>query len=597
MTIPQNFPLRVLAIAPYEALKVSLQREAEAFPNLRMDVYTGDLEEGVEIVRRLADENEFDVVLSRGGTAELIRPVTNLPVIAIPVSVYDVLRTIKLSENYTNQCAIVGFPGVTENAHTLCNLLRKDILIKTVSDVESVETVLNDLSAQGIRTVICDMVTHRIARSKGLNAMLITSGESSLHQALQEAMEQGTTFRRTRLENQFLRSVLSRDSSLCAVFNEAQEMIFSFSQTIPADLLSAMRRHISSVPEEGEIMFYHQSGSTLHTIDASSLLLQNNRFFLFRDQPEKIPLRAIRPGIRSYDQAECESLFMSSFFSISGAMGELEQRLTPIAAANHPVLIIGEVGTGKEQIARSLYLRSKLRTHPFVTIDGARLNDQSWNYLLKSHASPLSTRNTAIFFQHMEEAAPQRLKDLLAMIEETGLTRRLWIIFSCDTAEGRPLHDFFQDLTSRLGPITLRMPTLRSRPDEIPALASLYLNNLNVELGKQVSGFDPGALEMLVSYDWPENYTQFKQVLHELTVLTDGLYISSEHVAEILSTERRRRRPVQPVGNIISGSGRTLDEITRQIIQQVLTENNGNQSLTARQLGISRTTLWRLLSR
>lgn len=96
--------LRILAIAPYEAMKTALLSAAEAFPDIQMDAYTADLQEGVEIMRQLSEEN-YDAVISRGGTADLIRPETHLPVIGIPVSVYDVLRTIKLSENYTEKSA------------------------------------------------------------------------------------------------------------------------------------------------------------------------------------------------------------------------------------------------------------------------------------------------------------------------------------------------------------------------------------------------------------------------------------------------------------------------------------------------------------
>lgn len=110
MRLSPDTPLHILAIAPYEAMKDALLRAAESFPVLRLTAYTGDLEEGAEIVRQMGAE-AYDAIISRGGTAELIRPVTELPVIEIPVSVYDVLRTIKLSENYTDQCAIVGFPA------------------------------------------------------------------------------------------------------------------------------------------------------------------------------------------------------------------------------------------------------------------------------------------------------------------------------------------------------------------------------------------------------------------------------------------------------------------------------------------------------
>ena len=594
MRLSPDTPLQILAIAPYEAMKDALLRASESFPILRLTAYTGDLEEGAEIVRQLGAE-DFDAIISRGGTAELIRPVTDLPVIEIPVSVYDVLRTIKLSENYTDQCAIVGFSGVTENAHILCNLLRKPTPIQTVHDSQSAEKALEHLNGQGIHTVICDMVTHRIARSRGMNALLITSGESSLHQALQEAAEQAATFRRMRNENRILRRIVSQDSRQCIVFDEAQELALSCSPNVPQELIAFMRRQLPSLRENGETIFYHQIGAMLHTISASSLQVQGRRYYLFQDQPGQIAMRSSRPGIRACDQVECEHLFMSSFFSISGSMGELELRLTPIADSRQPVMIVGEAGTGKEQIARALYLRSAYRNRPMIVVDGARLNDRGWDFLLESHASPLNTKGSAVFFQHLEDAPADRRQALLSLIEDTGMARRLMLLFSCDVAEGAPLHEYFQELSLRLAPLSLHMPTLRSRRDEIPALASLYLGNLNMELNKQVAGFDPGALEMLIRYDWPGNYTQFKHVLHELTVLTNGLYISNADMAELLAQERRQHRPANASGGI-SFTGQTLEQITRQAARQVLAENNGNQTKTAAQLGISRSTLWRMLS-
>ena len=588
-------PIQVLAVAPYEALTSALTRTAEAFPGILLDAHTGDLQEGLAIVKNLGTEN-YDVVVSRGGTADLIRASTNLPVVEIPVSVYDVLRTIKLSESYTDHCAIVGFPGVTENAHTLCNLLRLEIPIETVHDSADVPAALDRVRKKDIRTVICDMVTHRIARANGFNALLITSGENSLHQALQEAQAQGESFRRMRIENLFLQGMLHRDSRQCVVFNEKKEVVYTFSEDLPEELLAIMRRRIPSVPFNSELLFYHQGRNKLHTITASLFQVQGTRYYMFRDQPRQIPLRTTHPGIRAYDPEECEHLFAGSFFSVSGSMGELEQRITPLATSEHAIMIVGEEGTGKEQIARSLYLRSRFKNHPLIVIDGSRLNDRGWDFLLEHQSSPLSTIGTAIFFQHMEETPVSRQHALLSLIEETGLARRLWLIFSCDEQEGLPLSDFSRELSVKLGPLTLHLPTLRSRRDEIPALSSVYLSSLNAELGKQISGFEPGALEMLLRYDWPGNYTQFKHVLHELTILTAGPYIAGNDVADLMARERRVYRRLAGTAEGQTFSGQTLEEITRAVAQQALTANGGNQSLTARQLGISRTTLWRMLS-
>jgi len=162
---------RILGIAPYDGMRTAMEQAAQAYPNVELEVYTGDLEEGQAIVQRMAP-NSYDCIISRGGTATLIRQVTDLPVVDIHISVYDVLRTMKLAENYTSLYAIVGFPSITEPAHTLCSLLNFDLDILTVRSAEEVRHTLERLKQGGYRMVVCDMVTHTIAREMGFDAFL-----------------------------------------------------------------------------------------------------------------------------------------------------------------------------------------------------------------------------------------------------------------------------------------------------------------------------------------------------------------------------------------------------------------------------------------
>ena len=392
--------------------------------------------------------------------------------------------------------------------------------------------------------------------------------------------------------------MLHQNLQQCVVLNTDRDTVYSFARNLTEETLAVMRRRVSMIPENRDLLFYHQEGSILHTITASRFEIRGQPLFVFRDQPAQIPLRSAQSGIRFYDATECEHLFSGSFFTLSGSMGVMEQQLTAFSTSKHPLMILGEEGTGREQVVRALYLRSEFRNHPLVVVDGARINDRSWNYLTEHHASPLGTTHTTVFFHHIEYLSPQRQQMLLSLIEETGLTRRLWLIFACEATEGRPLHAFARELSARLGPLTLTVPSLRSRKDEIPALASLYMSNLNMELGKQISGFEPASLDMLTRYDWPGNYTQFKHVLHEAAIMTNGLYISGTDTAELLARERNLYHTSLPLSTgSVSAGKMTLDEIIRSVIDHKLAENNNNQSLTARELGISRSTLWRILSK
>ena len=197
---------RILGIAPYDGMRTAMEQAAQAYPNVELEVYTGDLEEGQAIVQSMTP-NSYDCIISRGGTATLIRQVTDLPVVDIHISVYDVLRTMKLAENYTSLYAIVGFPSITEPAHTLCSLLNFDLDILTVRSAEEVRHTLARLKQGGYRMVVCDMVTHTIAREMGFDAFLITSGIESLHSAIDQAVNISTWFGQLRQENLFLRSI------------------------------------------------------------------------------------------------------------------------------------------------------------------------------------------------------------------------------------------------------------------------------------------------------------------------------------------------------------------------------------------------------
>ena len=104
----------------------------------------------------LAHSN-YDIILSRGGTAELIRSAVDLPVAEISISGYDILRTIKLAQNYSGKFAIAGFSPITENAHMICDLLQYDIDILTFSSEEEAYRSLQAAKKNGCTLVLCDI--------------------------------------------------------------------------------------------------------------------------------------------------------------------------------------------------------------------------------------------------------------------------------------------------------------------------------------------------------------------------------------------------------------------------------------------------------
>ena len=149
-----------------------------------------------------------------------------------------------------------------------------------------------------------------------------------------------------------------------------------------------------------------------------------------------------------------------------------------------------------------------------------------------------------------------------------------------------------------LGCLVLYLPPMRQYAAQIPAAANMCLSNLNIELAKQLLGLEPGSVQLLRDFDWPGNHAQFQRILRELAIMTDGPYITQADTARILQREHTAistDHEAENVGLTLNLEG-TLEQINREIIKRVLEEENGNQSRTARRLGISRTTLWRMLS-
>ena len=587
--------IRILGIAPYDGMRTAMERAAEAYPQIQLDAYTGDLEAGVAIVQQ-TPPNTYHCVISRGGTAALIRKVTDLPVVDINISVYDVLRTMKLAQNYTSLYAIVGFPSITEPAHTLCSLLEYDLDILTVHSADEVTNTLQRLQEGGYRMVVCDMVTHTVARQLGLDAFLITSGMESLHTAFDQALSISEWYSQQRREIMLLRRITQGQNGRAIMLNSDGTVFYASPNDPPKELLEQLRSHMAEIPTNGTLKFYYTEHDLLYSITAQVFVVDEARRYLFYCIPSRIPLHTNWAGLRSMNRGECEYLFTNSFYSLSGALGALGAVIESLSSVRQPIMISGEPGTGKEQIARHLYLHSSLVNKPLVVVNCALMNEKSWDFLLNHYSSPLNATDNTVYFQNLESIADARVPELLAAIKETGLARRVRLIFSCACREEGIVPDVLRKFTERLGCLSLSLPPLRSRQDEIPSLASLYLSSLNLELGKQISGLEPRAIEMLRQYSWPTNYTQFKNILRTLASTTSGAYVTAAQVAELLGRERTLRRPAEPTHAEVR-SDRTLDEIVTEVVQQAVAAHNGNRAAAARQLGISRTTLWRYLGR
>lgn len=589
--------INILAIAPYEGMAETLSMLAKEREGICITIRTGNLLEGLEAARTLIARNEYDIIISRGGTAELLRKELNLLVIDVPLSVYDILRSIKMAENYAGKYAIAGFPGITNNAHILCDLLQLELDIFTFQNEEDVLPILQQLKARSYSLVICDMIGSLTAQTIGLNSIFIPSGSESLNTAIDDAVTIVNSSLNIHKQREILKSALTNDNESVLIFDPYNNIWFSNLTNSQSDarLSDMIQSSFSSFSKSKQQSFERQLDDCICHITKQSIHYEDENYTLLRITRKKMLFEENDKTISIYNDYEETFSHPNTAFNSSVFVGSVHTLVDKYAPSSFPVLITGEIGTGKEKAAALLYKYGPFHNRPYYVIDCNLLSERKWNTLLKNENSPLNNINTTIHMKDVGKLSNSELSKLYTYIEDTNLAKRNRLIFSLITPDTNA-ENIKNYLTNRLSCLLLPIESLRNRSEDISSIATLYINQMNSLLGKQIVGLDAEAFKLIKNFHWPNNLDQFHRVLRELTVLTDTSYITADTVDMVLKQENEIPKFTQPhSASPQLDLTQTLDKITCDIVRIVLSEENMNKEKTAKRLGISRSTLWRML--
>lgn len=591
-----NHRIRVLGIAPYEGIKTLMSSVVADYPQIDLTLFVGDMEQGLEIARSNF-HGDYDVVISRGGTAKMLQKNLALPVIEIDISMYDILCALKLADGLPGKTAMVSFANITSSAHLLCDLMKYNMDIYTIDSAEAVEPTLRQLQKNDYQSILCDMISNTTAKRLGLNSFLITSGVDSIRKAFDQALLLCRSQQRLRDENQFFRQLIQGQIGQTMVFDQDGNLFLSTLDDPKPELLELLRRDLPESQLGAERRITRNLGRMLYAIRARRISTGSLTYTAFFFDARKTPLSPNQVGIRFSTRPEAENAFYSSIFSFAGSISDYQQDIEHISQSTAPVMVTGEDGTGKESIVSVLYMRSPLRNAPLVSINCSLLNDKSWAFLLEHHNSPLADQGNTLYFASIDALSEERRQQLLAVLSEMDVCRRNRVIFSCVCQPGEYTSAVGSLFMDKLCCLSLYLPPLRQMAERIPALVNLSLSHLNVDLPRQIVGADPEAITLLQNFQWPHNYTQFRRVIGELAVTATGSLITAENVRQALRKERHvgAFSPCAENAAAPLNLNRTLDEISQDVARRVVEESGGNQTVAAKRLGISRTTLWRLL--
>lgn len=590
--------IRVLGIAPYEGLKYLMNTIQKENEDIELDVFLGDLEIGVSIALEQMTEG-YDMILSRGGTFQLIsQAVSSIPVIEIPLSIYDILRSIRIADGLNQSYAIMGFPSITSSAHQLCDLMNYPYEIYTIQDSSEIADCIISIKENGHELILCDRISGNYAAKSGLNTILITSGTESVQTAFNECRKVYNMEQHFYKKTAFLEMLHHKAPYETLVFDEWNHLCFStFNTKQDALFLPFVEKQITKTKANSSLKtMTHIDGFQL-SLEGSIRVVGQTTYTVFYLLINSLPSQSVRKGIYFSNAEEAADKFFQSFYGITNTQTDISHAISQYTKSTLPILITGESGTGKDEMAYTLFVHGRQQNHVFVQIDCALVDERSWNYLFTHTTSPFQDNNNTIYIKNMHVLTDTQYKQLYAYIKDSNLSSRNRLLIShtidCSDSLSSNGHHFINHLSA----LVLSLRPLRENRENIPTLISLYISHLNDALGKEIVGFDPRAMELMQNYNWPMNYLQLKRILTALATITTTPYIRSSAVEDVFTTENGLTHPIgqSTVNFNISYSTKTLAELNHEIALSALKQNNDNHTNTAASLGISRTTLWRML--
>ncbi|MBC8870837.1 MAG: sigma-54-dependent Fis family transcriptional regulator [Planctomycetes bacterium] len=320
-----------------------------------------------------------------------------------------------------------------------------------------------------------------------------------------------------------------------------------------------------------------------------------------------------------YLRRELESRYQFENIIGSGkAMQAVYRLVAQVSATNTTVLVRGESGTGKELIARAIHFNSPRKTKRFLAVDCGALHDNLLESELFGHTKGAFTGaitakkglfevadGGTLFLDEIGHTSPTLQAKLLRVLQERVFipvgdtdertTDMRLIAATNKDVEAMVADDSFrEELFYRLNIVAIRLPPLREREEDVPALAMHFLKKFRQETGRDVTEISPEALQLLIDYDWPGNVRQLENAIHRAVVLATGKTIVSEQ----LPPEMRDNVPlvttcVPKTGQELKNRKKELreksvEQVERQFVIEALNRNDWSVTKAAAEVGMQR---------
>lgn len=296
----------------------------------------------------------------------------------------------------------------------------------------------------------------------------------------------------------------------------------------------------------------------------------------------------------------------------SSRMKESIEIMKKVSSSSATVLIRGESGTGKELVARAIHYNSPRRSRPFTALNCASIPENLFESELfgyepgaftgaQSRKSGLFevTNGGSLFLDEIGDLPLMMQSKLLRVLQDKEVRRlggkdSIKVDVRILTATNKDLEKelqkgmFREDLYYRLKVVTITLPSLKERKEDIPDLADFFMSKYNREFGKRIKNIAPDAIKALCDYNWPGNIRQLESVIERAVIMSDGETITLKDIHGEL-------RSYQTVHNILfelPDEGINFEELEEKLLRKAMSKANGVVAKAAKLLGMSYKTFW-----
>ncbi|MGI1692079.1 sigma 54-interacting transcriptional regulator [Thermoanaerobacter uzonensis] len=622
----------IVLIAPFEDLAEVAKKVVNENKFANVDILMGDLSEGVEVAKECV-KNGAQIIISRGGTYKMIKEAVNIPVVEIKISSFDILRAFKDLIDYKGKIGIAGYENIVDRSETIAELLKLNIE-KVVFDSEkrAPELVL-ELIKKGATVIVGDAIGHKSAKKYGYKSYFITSGKEAIIDAIQETQRILEVSKLEKMKSEKIRiimdfvhdGIISIDKEgYITTFNTMAEKIFNLAakdvlgkrveEIIPNTRMLEVLK--SGYAEIGELQDIKNQKIVTNRVP---IIVDNKVEGVVATFQDVTQIQELEKKIR-YELTKKGFIAKYTFKDIlykSTQMEECIRRAKKYALVDSPVLILGKSGVGKELFAQSIHNASNRASGPFVAINCAAIPPNLLESELFGYAEGAFTgarkngkpglfelaHGGTIFLDEIGEIPLEYQARLLRVIEEGEVMRigddkvipvNVRIISATNKNIKKMVDEgkFREDLYYRINILTLTIPDLNQRREDIALLARYFAKKYSQKYGKNIEDIDDMAIEYLNEYYYKGNVRELKGIIERAVILSTGNIIELKDV-KIEETEyNRAHKHVELLSSFMS-----LKEIETIYIDNIVSKCNGNLTKAAKILGINRSTLWRKLKR